>query len=146
MSLSVVTVRATLPERFLAGQKIQRINSTTLLQFRFGLLTDLLQFNTPLAFKSYGPGQLATVSFRGTSANHTAVLWNGIDINQPNLGQTDFSTLPVAGFDRLVGAVWFVGECGGVGRGGRQRVARQRRRLAEWHWCNAGAAGEQLPE
>ncbi|GAB4025773.1 TonB-dependent receptor plug domain-containing protein [Spirosoma koreense] len=96
-----MTVRAIAPERFLAGQKLQRIDSTTLLQFRFGTLTDLLTFNTPLAFKNYGPGQLATVSFRGTSANHTAVLWNGININQPNLGQTDFSTLPVAGFDRL---------------------------------------------
>ncbi|QJW92209.1 TonB-dependent receptor [Spirosoma taeanense] len=99
--LSAVTVRAIAPERFLAGQKLQRVDSTTLLQFRFGMLTDLLALNTPLAFKSYGPGQLATVSFRGTSANHTAVLWNGININQPNLGQTDFSTLPVAGFDRL---------------------------------------------
>lgn len=101
VSLSLVTVRAIAPERFLAGQKLQRIDSTTLLQFRFNTLTDLLTFTTPLAFKSYGPGQLATVSFRGTSANHTAVLWNGININQPNLGQTDFSTLPVAGFDRL---------------------------------------------
>lgn len=94
-------MRATLPERFLAGQKIQRIDSTTLLQFQFSSLIDVLQFNTPMAFKNYGPGQLATVSFRGTSASHTAVLWNDIDINQPNLGQTDFSTLPVAGFDRL---------------------------------------------
>ncbi len=100
-SLSAVTVRAITPERFLAGQKRQTIDSTTLLQFRFGSLTDLLTFNTPLAFKNYGPGQLATVAFRGTSANHTAVLWNGININQPNLGQSDFSTLPVAGFDRL---------------------------------------------
>ncbi|GAB3962712.1 TonB-dependent receptor [Spirosoma harenae] len=101
VSLSTVTVRAIAPERFLAGQKLQRIDSTTLLQFRFGSLTDLLALNTPLAFKNYGSGQLATVAFRGTSANHTAVLWNGININQPNLGQTDFSTLPVAGFDRL---------------------------------------------
>ena len=101
VSLSAVTVRAIAPERFLVGQKLQRIDSVTLLQFRFGSLTDLLAVNTPLAFKSYGPGQLATVSFRGTSANHTAVLWNGININQPNLGLTDFSTLPVAGFDRL---------------------------------------------
>lgn len=101
VSLSAVTVRAIAPERFLAGQKLQRIDSTTLLQFRFGSLTDVLTFNTPLAFKNYGSGQLATVSFRGTSVNHTAVLWNGININQPNLGLTDFSTLPVAGFDRL---------------------------------------------
>ena len=101
MSLSAVTVRAIAPERFLAGQKLQRIDSTILRQFQFGSLTDLLALNTPLAFKNYGPGQLATVAFRGTSANHTAVLWNGININQPNLGQTDFSTLPVAGFDKL---------------------------------------------
>lgn len=101
VSLSAVTVRAIAPERFLAGQKLQRIDSATLLQFRFGSLTDLLALNTPMAFKNYGPGQLATVAFRGTSANHTAVLWNGININQPNLGLTDFSTLPVAGFDRL---------------------------------------------
>lgn len=101
VSLSAVTVRAIAPERFLAGQKLQQIDSATIRQFQFGSLTDLLTFNTPLAFKNYGPGQLATVSFRGTSANHTAVLWNGININQPNLGQSDFSTLPVAGFDRL---------------------------------------------
>ena len=101
VSLSAITVRAIAPERFLAGQKLQRIDSATLLQFQFGSLTDLLALNTPLAFKNYGPGQLATVAFRGTSANHTAVLWNGININQPNLGLTDFSTLPVAGFDRL---------------------------------------------
>ncbi|WP_227699067.1 TonB-dependent receptor plug domain-containing protein [Spirosoma radiotolerans] len=101
VSLSAVTVRAIAPERFLAGQKFQRIDSATLIQFRFGSLTDLLSLNTPIAFKNYGPGQLATVSFRGTSANHTAVLWNGININQPNLGLTDFSTLPVAGFDQL---------------------------------------------
>ena len=101
VSLSAVTVRAIAPERFLAGQKIQRIDSATLRQFQFGSLIDLLSLNTPIAFKNYGPGQLATVAFRGTSASHTAVLWNGININQPNLGLTDFSTLPVAGFDRL---------------------------------------------
>lgn len=89
------------PMRFVAGLKVQRIDSATLRQFRFQNISDLLAFNTPLAFKNYGPGQLSTVSFRGTSAQHTAVLWNGLNINQPNLGQTDFSTLPVAGFDRL---------------------------------------------
>jgi vitamin B12 transporter len=99
--LSPVTVVGFAPERFMAGLKIQRIDSTTLHQFRFQNISDLLAFHTPLAFKNYGPGQLNTVSFRGTSSMHTAVLWNGLNINQPNLGQTDFSTLPVAGFDRL---------------------------------------------
>ncbi len=99
--LPAVTVRGTTPERFSVGQKTQRIDSVTLEQFRFQTLTDVLTYTTPLAFKVYGAGQLATVSFRGTSSNHTAVLWNGININQPTLGQTDFSTLPVVGFDQL---------------------------------------------
>ncbi|RAK00493.1 iron complex outermembrane receptor protein [Larkinella arboricola] len=100
-TLPTVTVRGTTPERFSVGQKIQRIDSVTLEQFRFQTLTDVLTYTTPIAFKVYGAGQLATSSFRGTSANHTAVLWNGININQPTVGLTDFSTLPVAGFDQL---------------------------------------------
>ncbi|GAB3902217.1 TonB-dependent receptor plug domain-containing protein [Larkinella knui] len=99
--LPSVTIRGTTPERFSAGQKTQRIDSVTLEQFRFQTLTDVLSYTTPIAFKVYGAGQLSTASFRGTSANHTAVLWNGININQPTLGQTDFSTMPVAGFDQL---------------------------------------------
>ena len=101
ISLSTVTVRATAPERFLAGQKLQRIDSVTLRQFRFQNLSDLLSMNSPLIFKNYGPGQLSTVSFRGTSPNHTAVLWNGVNVNQPMTGQTDFSTLPTVGFDQV---------------------------------------------
>ena len=102
IALDPVTVIGFAPERFMAGLKIQRIDSTTIQQFRFQNISDLLAYHTPLAFKNYGPGQLNTVSFRGTSSMHTAVLWNGLNINQPNLGQTDFSTLPVAGFDRLL--------------------------------------------
>ncbi|WP_373512294.1 TonB-dependent receptor plug domain-containing protein [Persicitalea sp.] len=101
VALEPVVVVGFAPERFMAGLKIQRVDSAALRQFRFQNIGDLLAFNTPLAFKNYGPGRLSTVSFRGTSAQHTAVLWNGLNINQPNLGQTDFSTLPVAGFDRL---------------------------------------------
>ncbi len=101
ISLSIVTVRASAPERFLAGQKLQRIDSATIKQFRFQNLSDLLSVNSSLIFKSYGPGQLSTVSFRGTSPNHTAVLWNGINVNQPMTGQTDFSTLPIVGFDQV---------------------------------------------
>ncbi|TDB69240.1 TonB-dependent receptor [Arundinibacter roseus] len=101
ISLNPLTVRGFAPERFMAGLKVQRIDSVTIQQFRFQNISELLAFHSPMAFKNYGPGQLNTVAFRGTSSMHTAVLWNGLNINQPNLGQTDFSTLPVAGFERL---------------------------------------------
>jgi len=75
-------------DRYAAGSKIEKIQAegTTLTQSLGGL--------SPLYFKSYGNSQLSTIAFRGTSSSHTAVLWNGININAPTLGQSDFSTLP----------------------------------------------------
>ena len=88
-------------EHFMAGLKVQKIDSATLSKFQFQTLADFLQFQSPIAFKSYGSGQLTSIAFRGTSAMHTAVLWNGLNINSPMAGQTDFSTVPVLGFDQL---------------------------------------------
>ena len=76
--------------RYTPGGKIQHISGRD----RSTTLTDLLGSESPLYFKTYGNGQLATVAFRGTSASHTAVLWNGINVNSPTLGQTDFSLWP----------------------------------------------------
>lgn len=58
-------------------------------------LSQLLIQNSPVFIKTYGPGGVATASFRGTTASHTLVLWNGLQLNTPNLGQVDFSTIPV---------------------------------------------------
>ncbi|RYF65843.1 MAG: TonB-dependent receptor, partial [Cytophagaceae bacterium] len=99
--LQTVTVRGFAPERFMAGLKIQRADSALTEAYRYQTLADFLALQAPMQFKSYGPGQLTTVGLRGTSANHTAVLWNGVNINPPTLGQTDFSTIPVNGFDQL---------------------------------------------
>ncbi|WP_291205103.1 TonB-dependent siderophore receptor [Dyadobacter sp.] len=101
IALEPVIVKGFVPQKFMSGLKIQRIDSASLAQVRFQNISDVLSAYTPIAFKNYGPGQLSTASFRGTSANHTAVLWNGLNINAPTLGQTDFSTIPVAGFDQL---------------------------------------------
>ena len=48
-----------------------------------------------------GQGAQATVSFRGTSSNHTQVLWNGVSINSPQLGCFDFSQVPVYFMDQV---------------------------------------------
>lgn len=100
-SLCEVTVRGIRPERFMVGQKVQEIDSATLARNRFSTMTEFLQFQAPVAFRSYGAGQVASISMRGTAASHTAVLWNGVNINFPSLGQTDFSTIPVASFDQM---------------------------------------------
>ncbi|WP_435354913.1 TonB-dependent receptor [Emticicia sp. SJ17W-69] len=100
-SLNEVQVFGFSPERFMSGLKVQKVDSINLTRFQYQNLGDFLQFQTPIAFKSYGAGQATSISFRGTSANHTAILWNGLNINSPTLGQSDFSTIPLLGFDKM---------------------------------------------
>lgn len=57
-------------------------------------LADILTFNSSVFVKSHGRATLSTVAFRGTSPSHTQVTWNGMRINSPMLGMTDFSTIP----------------------------------------------------
>ncbi|MGB1211555.1 MAG: TonB-dependent receptor plug domain-containing protein [Lacinutrix venerupis] len=65
------------------------------------LLTHLLNSNTPIYFKENGYGMVSSASFRGTTAQQTAVVWNGININSQLNGQTDFSTVNTKVFDNI---------------------------------------------
>lgn len=93
--LGEVQVRVARSERFAVGSRRLELDSATLSQFRGGTVADALQARSPLYLKNYGPGQAATISLRGTSAQHTAVLWNGLNIMLPTLGQNDFALLPL---------------------------------------------------
>ncbi len=77
------------------------IDSIARKELKLSNIGELLASYTPVFVKSYGKGSLATVSFRGTGASHTKVLWEGFDINSPMLGQTDFSLLPGIFFDEV---------------------------------------------
>ena len=54
-------------------------------------MADVLTFNSAIFVKNYGRATLSTVAFRGTSPSHTQVSWNGMKINNPMLGMTEFS-------------------------------------------------------
>ncbi len=81
--------------------KQQSIDSIVLANSITANLSDLLSQNTSVFIKSYGFGSLASPSLRGTSANHTLVEWNGIQLNSPVNGQVDFSSIPAGAFDKL---------------------------------------------
>ncbi len=81
--------------RFTVGSRETHLDSAYLQVNNAASLADVLQSRTPVYVKTYGNGMLSTISFRGTSASQTAVLWNGFNINLPTLGQTDFSQIPV---------------------------------------------------
>jgi len=79
---------------FSSGTKVQNVDSASIIQFKQGNLATLLENESPLFIKSYGLGSLAVTSFRGGSAQHTAILWNGFNINSPMYGQFDLSLIP----------------------------------------------------
>lgn len=74
------------------GQTLLKISEKTVQNYR-SQLTDVLNFESPIYFKENGLGMVSSPSFRGTTAQQTAVLWNGININSQFLGQTDFNTI-----------------------------------------------------
>lgn len=57
-------------------------------------LSEVLADNSTVYIKSLGQGALSTSSFRGTSASHTQVSWNGININPAMSSSFDFSQIP----------------------------------------------------
>ncbi|MFV0304470.1 MAG: TonB-dependent receptor plug domain-containing protein [Moheibacter sp.] len=65
-------------------------------------LTSLLKYNSVISFKENGAGMVSSPSFRGTTASQTTVLWNGVNINSQTTGQTDFNTVNILGFDKIL--------------------------------------------
>lgn len=80
---------------YAAGSKIEKVQSGD----EVATLSDGLTGENSIYLKTYGNNQLSTIAFRGTTASQTAVIWNGININSPTLGQTDFSLIPMFLFD-----------------------------------------------
>ncbi len=90
--------KRSLPE---PGLKQKQISKAELKHYEDQSLASALAYESPAYIKSYGPGGLATPSFRGTGAGHTQITWNGIPLNSPMNGQVDLNLVPVAFMDGL---------------------------------------------
>ncbi len=82
-------------KRYAVGAKSWQADSLLLAQNAGNLASEWLLRYSGVYLKEYGNAMLGTTAFRGTSAGHTAVLWNGININSATLGENDLATLPV---------------------------------------------------
>ncbi|WP_051287096.1 TonB-dependent receptor plug domain-containing protein [Algoriphagus mannitolivorans] len=101
VSLSEIEVSAPSWEHFASGQKVISFEKRELNDYSARSLADLLQEKSPVFVRQYGSGMLASPSFRGTSAGHTAIFWNGIPLNSPSLGQSDLSLMPIQAIDQV---------------------------------------------
>jgi outer membrane receptor protein involved in Fe transport len=102
----------------LPGFKRISVDSTLLRYYTLFPLTETLNENSQLFFKSYGAGALASTSFRGAGASRTQVAWNGVNLNDPMTGQVDFTLLPSGMADAIMisyGAASMETGFGGIG-------------------------------
>lgn len=101
IELQVAEVSANRSEAFGLGQEVRKYDAEMLAVFQANGLDELLATSSSLFIKSYGAGSLASPASRGTGYGHTAVLWNGFNLQSPLNGGIDFSLLPVDLLDEV---------------------------------------------
>jgi len=100
IKIQEVEINAKRPLKEIAKSS-QKVDSLVISESINESMAELISEHSPVFIKQAGRGALATVSFRGTSASHTDVLWNDISIKSPMLGQVDFSLLPMYFIDDI---------------------------------------------
>ncbi len=88
-------------ERVFSASGTAVIDSSIISDYNHQTLADLISDNSTIYIKSYGPGGIASPSFRGTPAGHTLIAWNNININNPMPGQFDLSLVPAGFIDEV---------------------------------------------
>lgn len=102
------------------GSSYRSIDSSQKSIFQQRDLSTLLSEQSLVFVRSQGPGNLASTSIRGAGSQHTAVVWNGLNLNNSMNGIVDLSIIPNALFDNIgvqYGAstsLWGSGALGGA--------------------------------
>lgn len=120
LHLKDVTISALRENDFSNSTHILHFDSLQRASYQTNSLAELLAGESNMFIKSYGVGNIATATMRGSNATQTAVLWNGFSISNPMLGQTDLSIIPSYFIDKISvepgggSALWGSGAVGGV--------------------------------
>ncbi len=103
-----------------AGAVYRPLDSTQKALYQQRDLSSVLAEQSFVFVKSQGPGNLATTSIRGAGSQHTAVLWNGLNLSNSMNGLVDLSLIPNGLFDRIgvqygaSSSIWGSGAVGGA--------------------------------
>lgn len=96
-----VEIQETRIQSFSAGVKLEKFDSLMLQSSQASSVATFLSEKTAVFLRSYSAGGIATLSIRGTNSAQSAVLWNGINICQPNMGMTDLSRISIFEFNDI---------------------------------------------
>jgi vitamin B12 transporter len=100
LRLPEVTVVATRTpiEPHTAPGRLERIRPAETVS-PLGSVAELLRDQTNLSMRAYGPGAMATLSWRGTDGAHTLVLLDGLPLGNAQNAVVDLELLPAALWD-----------------------------------------------
>lgn len=86
---------------FNAGITVRTFDSISRMATDARSLSELLGNDGWIYMKRYGTGGLGSISLRGTAAVHTAVVWNGFNLQSPMNGGADLNLFPLAATDEI---------------------------------------------
>ncbi len=99
--INEIVVHGNYPGSINSGYRKYEVDSAALSEKKVSTLSEILSETIPVYLKNYSPGGLSSISLRGTTAVHSQVLWNGLNLSSPMLGQSDFSLIPAGFIDEL---------------------------------------------
>lgn len=93
IALEKVVAKGIRFDNYSAGSKIVHVDTLQLALNRMSSVAELLSQQSLVSIPAYGPGGLATLRMRGGSADHTTMVWNGLNIKPPMSGELNLSGL-----------------------------------------------------
>jgi len=79
----------------------QTIEKVELIRYSTATLNELLSNNTNITINQYGVSGISSVSMRGGNANHTAILWNGFNLQDPLNGEFNLALSTISIIDEI---------------------------------------------
>ena len=118
--LNEVNINSNITQNFSSGNKLQSLPKKTIEAYQNSNLLSILSDQSMVNIKTYGISGLSNISIRGSQTNQTAVVWNGINLQDPLNGSVNPSLFPVGLIDKIEiqyggsGALYGSGAVGGV--------------------------------
>ncbi|TVQ13956.1 MAG: TonB-dependent receptor [Balneolaceae bacterium] len=98
--IRVEATRLFLEDR-LHAVRIFRADSSLVQRYRGAPLSSVIENEFPLVVRNYGPAGISSISVRGFGPGQTQILWEGIPVNHPMVGQTDLALYPASAFSSV---------------------------------------------
>jgi vitamin B12 transporter len=120
LDIAEVIISANRLNSFATGLSVTKTSVKTISDYSTQTLGDLLSQQSQIFIKSYGNSGVASASTRGSGTNHTAVLWNGFNLQDAMNGGVNLNNIPVNFIDEMYiqqggsGALFGSGALGGV--------------------------------